>query len=346
MNSNYNRDLLKIVLVTGESGAGKNHLARAIAGHRYWRDNGAASGLSGTEPLNSFTNQFAEISLPTLPDSLVESELFGYRKGAFTGAEDDRAGLLGGEAMEVLLDEIGDASPVVQSKLLGILETRLFRPVGGSIHDEKATGARFILATHQDLGKLVREGRFREDLYWRANEFTIKVPPLREQPENIQDLIEYQLQILAPRAMYDADPAVGRPIPTLKPDDLDWARKHAWPGNVRQLRHALVQWLAHEGAVPLRTLVLSSEPRLVDRASKDHLVAHQGIRERLRTAYAAGTAAAPTPGDLIKDSCRELEAEAAAWFAENSVTLEELKTLFPNAKPTSVRSKVSQWRTR
>lgn len=346
INSGFNRDLLRVVLVTGESGAGKNHIARVIAGHRYWQDNGAHGGLDETDPLETFTTQFAEIALPTLPDSLIESELFGHRKGAFTGATRDRDGLLAGEAVDILLDEIGDASPLVQTKLLGVLETRRFRPLGGDVDDELTAEARFMLATHRDLGELVRDGDFREDLFWRANEFPIMVPPLRQQPENIPELITYQLAILGRRAMYDHDPKVGRPIPQLSKGDLDWAQSYAWPGNVRQLRHALVQWLAHGATAPLSRLAIASEsrPRVASDGKQPDAV--QQVRQRLEVALKTRRAAAPTVGRLIEEARMEIENEVVAWYDERSPSIKELQILFPEAKPTAVRSKLSQWRTR
>jgi DNA-binding NtrC family response regulator len=344
INSSFNRDLLRVILVTGESGAGKNHVARVIAGHRHWRDSRAADERTAAAPLAAFTSQFAEISLPTLPDSLVESELFGYRQGAFTGASKDHKGLLAGDAVDVLLDEIGDASPLVQSKLLGVLETRRFRPVGGGIDDESNTDARFLVATHRDLGQLVREGGFREDLFWRTNELTITVPPLREQAENVPDLIDYQLGILGPRALYDCDPAVDRPLPEMSSDDLEWARTYAWPGNVRQLRHVLVQWLAHGGQVPLRNLALNAEIKLFEVSGGRQQASQRRIYERLRTARSAGRLVAPTLGALIDEARREIELEVVEWYDKDRPTLDELRTLFPEAKPTAIRSKLSQWR--
>lgn len=346
INSAYNRDLLAVILVNGESGAGKNHVSRVIAGHRYWRERSASNGLSEKQPLASFTSKFAEISLPSLPDSLVESELFGHKKGAFTGASKDRDGLLAGDVVDVLLDEIGDASPTVQTKLLGVLETRRFRPLGAELDDEVSTSARFLLATHRNLGELVRTGAFREDLFWRANEFTLTVPPLREQPENVEALIKYQLTILAPRAMYDKDPQVARPLPTLTLEDLEWATTYAWPGNIRQLRHTLVQWLAHDGSAPLKKLATEAEFRMRSTMSASVATQRTSIRDRLVEARSAGKAAAPTLGALIDEASQVIQSEVVSWYDENPPTADELKRLFPDAEPTSVRSKLSQWRTR
>lgn len=345
INSTYNRDLLRVIQVTGESGAGKNHVARVIAAHRLWRENKERAEVSIDQSLDVFTGKLAEISLPTLPDSLVESELFGYRKGAFTGATADRSGLLAGDATDIVLDEIGDASPLVQAKLLGVIETGRFRPVGGGLDDEFTTDARFLLATHRDLGQMVREGKFREDLYWRANEFVITVPPLRKQPENLRGLIDYQLDILGPRAMYDADPSVGRPCPTLSEADLEWAQTYEWPGNVRQLRHSLVQWLAHDASVPLRNLAIAVESRL-NVADSAVQASQSRVRERLESSRRAGRPVAPTLGSLIDESRQEIEMQVVNWYDDVHPSLEELKSLFPAAKPAAVRSKLSQWRIR
>ena len=344
VNNSYNQNLIKVILITGESGAGKNHLARVIAGHRYWLREINTMPPEGR--LETFTSRFAEIALPTLPDTLVEAELFGYRKGAFTGANANRPGLLGGEADDILLDEIGDASAIVQAKILGVLETQRYRPVGGDLQDQKETTARFILATHRDLGSRVQAGAFREDLFWRATEFPVRVLPLREQRENIEDLIRYQLTILGTKAMYDADPKVGRPLPTMSGEDLAWARGYEWPGNIRQLRHSLVQWLANEGRVALHEIVDSAKALLSSTALSAASPERMKIRGRLDDARSAGRAVASTLGNFIDDVRRNAELEVVEWYDSVRPSLEELKRLFPEADPTAIRSKLSQWRTR
>src|SRR5262245_4549391 len=141
LNAARNASLVDVVLITGESGVGKNHLARVLAGHRRWLevrfDRNQNPGLNVN--LDAFTDYFREIHLPALPDNLIESELFGYKAGAFTDAKKDHPGLLGGpgktrndkDLKDVLLDEIGDASPGMQSKLLQVIEQQEFRPLGG-----------------------------------------------------------------------------------------------------------------------------------------------------------------------------------------------------------------------
>lgn len=343
LNSSFNRDLVTVILLTGETGAGKNHVAAVIAGHRNWLDGGARLEVSAS--LESYTGRFGEISLPTLPDTLAESELFGHRKGAFTGADREKDGLLAGKFDEILLDEIGDASTALQAKLLGVMQSRRFRKVGAQLDQQERTDARFILATHRDLQSLVRQGAFREDLYWRAMECPLRVPPLRDQTDNIQAAIRYQLERLLPLGMY----SVGglRQPPSLTESDLQWASSYDWPGNFRQLRHALVRWLAMGGELPLRTVALDvvSAPQAYSGAVS---TARSGgsVNEILDAARATGNAAATTLGDFVERFRRDIENEIVAWYDQHKPSAEVLDQLFPGMKSSSAISKLSQWRTR
>lgn len=194
------------VLILGESGVGKEIVARFI------------HDTSGRGQL-----PMVRVDCGTLPENLVESELFGHEKGAFTGADAQRRGQFevasGGT---VFLDEIGELPPPVQPKFLNVLETGLFRRVGGS--REFHTEVRVIAATNRDLEEEVRQGRFREDLFYRLNVFPLRVPPLRERPDDILPLADY---VLKDRKLRLA-PATERLL-----------RAYHWPGNVRELRNAL-----------------------------------------------------------------------------------------------------------
>ena len=200
------------VLITGESGTGKSLLARHIH---------AASGRRG---------RFIEVACGSLSESLLESELFGHVAGAFTGAAGSRDGkFLLADGGTIFLDEIATASPALQVKLLRVLQDFEFEPVGGS--DTRHVDARVILATNEDLGRLVEAGRFRGDLFWRINVVTLEVPPLRDRPGDIPVLADHFLARAASQAR--------RPVNGFTPAAAEALAAHPWPGNVRELQHAV-----------------------------------------------------------------------------------------------------------
>jgi len=201
------------VLLTGESGTGKEVVARAIH-----RSSARAAG------------PFVALNAAALPDQLLESEMFGYEKGAFTGATGGKPGRLeqaGGGTL--FLDEAGEMSPAVQAKLLRVLEEREFQRLGGT--KVLRTDTRVIAATNRDLARAIEKGEFREDLFYRLSVFGIHLPPLRERPEDILPLTEMFLAELGP--------AVGRPVPGVSREAKDLLLSYPWPGNVRELRNAL-----------------------------------------------------------------------------------------------------------
>ncbi len=201
------------VLLTGESGTGKEILARAI--HR------ASSRASGP---------FVAINAAALPDQLLESELFGYERGAFTGATAAKPGRIEQAAGGTLfLDEAGEMSPAVQAKLLRLLEEREFQRLGGT--KVLKTDARIVAATNRDLKKAIGRGEFREDLYYRLSVFEIALPPLRDRVEDIPPLTEVFLSELGP--------AIGRPVAGVSKEAKDLLLAYPWPGNVRELKNAL-----------------------------------------------------------------------------------------------------------
>jgi len=201
------------VLVTGESGTGKELVAREVH----------VRSERGTQP-------FIPINCAALAEGVLESELFGHLKGAFTGAMADRTGLLVSAGQgTVFLDEIAEVSPAVQVKLLRVLQERRVRPVGGTL--EVAFDARIITATNKDLEAEVKAGRFREDLFYRLNVIAIKVPPLRERSEDIPVLARHFLA----RSAED----LGRPGLHFEPETLELLTRYRFPGNVRQLQNVV-----------------------------------------------------------------------------------------------------------
>ena len=201
------------VLLLGETGTGKELIARAIHFNSKRTD-----------------NPFVPINCSAIPENLLESELFGHVKGAFTGAISFKKGILeeanGGT---VFLDEIGNLSMGLQSKLLRVLEDYQVRPVGGT--QSVKIDLRFICATNKNLEAAVKEGAFREDLFYRINVITINLPPLRERREDIEPLVKYLLQ------KYSGD--LGKPVKQIGADMLKLLIDYNWPGNVRELQNII-----------------------------------------------------------------------------------------------------------
>ena len=225
-----------IVLVRGESGTGKELVARAIYHHSARSD-----------------GPFLEINCAAIPDTLLESELFGHEKGAFTGAEHRRIGKFercsGGT---IFLDEVGDMSPLIQSKVLRILQEQRFERIGGSTTLE--TDVRIIAATNRDLEKMVADGQFREDLYYRLNGFTISLPPLRERPDDLALLVDYYLSRLSLR--------LGKKIQGITAETLHLLQQYPWPGNVRELQGELNRAILKTVGPNITPASLSAEIRL------------------------------------------------------------------------------------
>ena len=201
------------ILILGESGTGKELIAGTL--HR--------NSLRRDHPLVS-------LNCAALSDTLLESQLFGHLRGAFTGAVVNQKGLLEeADGGTLFLDEIGDVSPAVQAKLQRVIQERDFIPVGST--RPKKVDVRFVAATNKDLEREVREGRFREDLYYRLNVISIELPPLRERREDIEPLALHFLRRFAGRMSKD--------IYTIEPEALQALQGYGWPGNVRELENVM-----------------------------------------------------------------------------------------------------------
>ncbi|MEK7499673.1 MAG: sigma-54 dependent transcriptional regulator, partial [Patescibacteria group bacterium] len=201
------------VLVTGESGTGKELVARAIYNYSARKD-----------------QPFLAINCSAIPDTLLESELFGYEKGAFTGAAERRIGKFeqcdGGT---IFLDEIGDMAGITQAKILRVLQEGEFERVGGT--DTIKVNVRIISATNRDLAQSIKDGKFREDLYYRLNVVNIQIPPLRERISDVADLVKYFLQ------KFNAE--MNKSISEIPQKAMDGFQAYTWPGNVRELENTI-----------------------------------------------------------------------------------------------------------
>lgn len=222
------------VLITGESGTGKELIARAIH-------------------VRSARNErpFVAVNCGALTETLLDSELFGHMRGAFTGADTNKKGLIEvADKGTIFLDEIGEMSPMLQVKVLRVLQERKFRRVGGT--EEVDADIRIIAATNRDLGKMVADGSFREDLYYRINVIPVRVPPLRERPDDVPSLADHFVGRYAEQ--------MKKPITGISGAAMASLAAYAWPGNVRELENAIERAVALERTP---SILLESLPETV-----------------------------------------------------------------------------------
>jgi two-component system nitrogen regulation response regulator GlnG len=207
------------VTITGESGTGKELVARAL--HDYSKRR---------------KGPFVAVNMAAIPRELIESELFGHERGAFTGATSRMAGRFEqAEGGSLFLDEIGDMPPEAQTRLLRVLQQGEYNSVGGTTPIR--TNVRIIAATHRDLRQLISQGMFREDLYFRLNVVPLRLPPLRERSDDIPDLVRHFLETAITE---------GLPSKQISPDAVRRLQSHRWPGNVRELENLIKRLLAME----------------------------------------------------------------------------------------------------
>ena len=232
------------VLITGESGTGKELVARAIYQH----------GPRAKAP-------FLALNCAAIPEQLLESELFGHEKGAFTGADRRRIGKFeqchGGT---ILLDEIGDMPLALQAKVLRLLEEQAFERVGGN--DTIRTDVRLIAATNRDLKDWSAKGKYRPDLYYRLSVFTIQLPPLRERADDLSLLVQHYLRRFCRE--------LGREVQQVAPEALERLRGYSWPGNIRELQSVLKQALLQATGTVLLPAFLPPLPGEPDEGGSVH----------------------------------------------------------------------------
>jgi len=254
------KSLLKLdstVLVTGETGTGKELIARWI----HFMDDTRKD------------SPFVKITIPNIGENIFESEVFGYEKGAFTGAISSKKGLIEvAENGTIFLDEIENASPTIQSKLLQLLEDRIYRKVGGT--EYMITEARFIVATNVDLYEEVKQGRFRSDLFFRLAVLDINLPPLRERGGDLVEIANYYIERF--NSKFD------KSIELFGKTELNELLEYKWPGNIRELRNFIekqmvftesdkldLSELKQRGAI--QSSSLSSYKEYMDRAEREYL---------------------------------------------------------------------------
>jgi two-component system nitrogen regulation response regulator GlnG len=271
------------VLIRGESGTGKELVARAVYQH----------GPRAKGP-------FLAVNCAAIPDALLESELFGHEKGSFTGAEQRRIGKFeqcsGGT---LFLDEIGDMSPLVQSKVLRVLQSQEFERVGGNVTIK--TDVRVIAATNRDLELMVEKGDFRSDLYYRLSGFTIHLAPLRERRDDIISLLERYL------TLYSNE--LGKDVQGIAPEALELLVNYSWPGNVRELQNVLKQSLLRSvGAV------------IIPEFLPDHIRNPEGSESDSLAGEAGGTDLRHYIERRLSEGSNDLYAEALEFMERYLVT--------------------------
>ena len=264
------------VMVVGESGTGKEVVARAI--HK----------LSGRR-----NKPFIAINCAAIPEQLLESELFGYEKGAFTGASaNGKTGLIqAANTGTLFLDEIGDMPLMLQAKLLRAIEAREILPIGASSPIQ--VDIRIISATNQNLAQFIAEGKFREDLFYRLNVIPITLPPLRERQEDIELLVHYFLHLHTRR--------LGSVYPGIAPDVVEILRKHRWPGNLRELSN-LMEYLVN--VVPSGEVIDSTllPPNLLNNGTTEQSDVTEVSEAHLSLDDAGGTALEEMEKQMIREA--------------------------------------------
>lgn len=264
------------VMVVGESGTGKEVVARAI--HK----------LSGRR-----NKPFIAINCAAIPEQLLESELFGYVKGAFTGASaNGKTGLIqAANTGTLFLDEIGDMPLMLQAKLLRAIEAREILPIGASSPIQ--VDIRIISATNQNLAQFIAEGKFREDLFYRLNVIPITLPPLRERQEDIELLVHYFLHLHTRR--------LGSVYPGIAPDVVEILRKHRWPGNLRELSN-LMEYLVN--VVPSGEVIDSTllPPNLLNNGTTEQSDVTEASEAHLSLDDAGGTALEEMEKQMIREA--------------------------------------------
>jgi two-component system response regulator HydG len=284
------------VLVQGESGTGKELVARALHDGSRRRD-----------------GPFVSVSCAAIPEGLLESELFGHERGAFTGAVRRKLGRFElAHQGTLFLDEVGEIPPAIQVKLLRVLQERSFERVGGE--ETVAVDVRVVSATNRDLARMVADGSFREDLFYRLNVVPVTLPPLRERTGDVEELARFFLGRIAPR--------LGRKVTGFAPEALELLGRHRWPGNVRELENVVEQALVF---------------------AEGELVRPEDLPDGLRRAPAAAALPVPTGDRSLTEILEDLERQLilAAYERAKGVKAETARLL--GIKPSALYYKLEKY---
>ena len=334
-----NKNMVPSILIHGERGVGKGYTANVIAAHLRWVRNSKGQDIPPVEEsdLYKLANHagLRTQTLTALPGDLAESILFGVEKGAFTGAGESRAGLFQtSDPIDIFLDEIGDASPGVQAKLLEVLETRSFRPLGLSFDkDSKRTDARIIAATNRDLPTMVEKGAFRSDLYDRLCWVVILLPPLRDQLD--------QLPILARRMLSSIRSKYDLPTWELSDQDIEYCRTYHWPGNHRQLCQVLWEWYLYEGTRSLPHIIKQRSANYAPSKGLEDFILNK-LFARFEAIRAGVMPGFRTYGELPEE-LRKISYKAIYLYNQRQgLKDQDLRLLFTDQNPKNIRKQISQ----
>jgi transcriptional regulator with AAA-type ATPase domain len=336
-----NRRMVPSILIIGPPGTGKGYTANVIAAHLGWlkhtRGRDERSTQTDIYKLASAADMRTQ-TLTAIPEELAESILFGHVKGAFTGATDTRKGLFDCDEMtDIFIDEIGDATPNVQAKLLEVLETGGFRPLGvGFNQPQLVTEARVIFATNRNLPALVEKDRFREDLLARMMWMPLYLPPLKEQVSELETIIARISEQISAR--FD--------IPLLMPsaEEVSWSATYAWPGNHRELQQVIWTWRLFDGARSFRAIV---ESRTRPTAAEE--IETEAKLGGVITDWLCGVRSGVSPGfsshGSFGDQIKNIGYQALYEFNRTrKLTNDELRKMFTDQDPINVRKQISATR--
>lgn len=336
-----NNRMVPSILLLGERGTGKGYTAHTIAAHLWWlRSSRGAEVMPRQVDIYEIAakSKMRKQTLTAIPEQLAEAVLFGSMKGAYTSSQETKKGLFDCDDMvDVFIDEIGDATPDIQAKLLEVLETGTFRPLGlGFDVPERRTEARTIFATNKNLAEMVTKGEFREDLLDRLAWAPIVLPRLREQSEEIATIITTISAQVASK--YDL------PIMVPSPSDIEWSATYDWPGNHRELQQVIWNWRLHDCSIPFCEIVRKRE--------LPNSLVKPGFRERIThevdnwlSAIQEGTSPSfASHGDFGED-LKSVGYQALYEFnRRKKLSNEDLQRMFTNQDPTNVRKQISATR--
>ena len=342
-----NHRMVPCILLLGEPGVGKGYTARVIAAHGYWLSKSYDMEVSpsGQDIYKIASEASLRIqTLTNLPEALAEATLFGAKRGAYTDLKRDILGIFDArtskrpgmmaDPFDVFLDEIGDASPIIQAKLLEILESKTFRPLGSNFDErETTTDARVIMATNKNLGALVEAGKFRVDLYSRLLWAVLQLPPLRDQVDQLPVILcRINESLLTKYDLTNASPSS---------KDIQWAQTYPWPGNHRELQQVLWEWHLFRGARTLEDIVRNRKTAYSHQADGLETTVIQKLFERFDSILAGKQQGFATYGSIVDQLQRLAYAAIYRFNKERRLTDLDLERLFQQQKATNVRKQIS-----